>query len=177
MQMPQHILRSCVWLALAVKLEMNWLQQGLRGVSRWRTANSRTPHSNNRFIIEANSTNWNAGLSAYATVIHLPPRTCAFTTILLWNRGLVPRSCSQFVIFRLLGKTFGLQKEKWNALCRPEVKDTTFPPSVAGGNAFYCGRWKLVPVYRSKGLRRCRSPVFKHVQTYRETRVETQHTP
>lgn len=177
MQMPQHILRSCVRLALAVKLEMSWLQQGLRGVSRWRTANSRTPHSNNRFIIEANSTNWNAGPSACATVTHMPPRTCAFTTILLWNRGLVSKRCSKFVIFRLLGKAFGLQKKKFNALCRPEVKDTTFPPCVPGGNVFYCDRWKLVPVYRSRGLQQCRSPVFTHVEMYRKTRVETQHAP
>lgn len=85
--MRQHIVHSCVWLVLDVKLEISWLQQGLRGVSRWRTASCRTPHSNNRLIIELNSTNWNAGPTAYTTVMHSPPRTCAFTTILLWNRG------------------------------------------------------------------------------------------
>lgn len=80
------------------------------GVSRWRTAHSTTPHSNNRLIIEANSSNWNPGPTADATAIHLPPRTCAFLTILLWNRGLVSKRCSKFVIFRLLGKIFLLQK-------------------------------------------------------------------
>lgn len=30
-QKPQHILRSCVRLALAGKLEISWLQQRLRG--------------------------------------------------------------------------------------------------------------------------------------------------
>lgn len=146
---------------------ISWLQQGLRGVSRWRTANSRTPRSNNRLIIEANSTNWNTGPPAYATVIHLPPRTCAFTTILLWNRGLVSKRCSELVIFRLLGKTFVLQK-KVKCTLQTWGQNTTFPPSIPGGNVFYCDRWKLVPVYRSKGLQQCRSPVYTHMYKHTE---------
>lgn len=81
----------------------------------------------------------------------------------------------QICHFLVIGQSVCTAK-KFKALCIPEVKNTTSPPSSPGGNVFYCDRWKLVPVYRSKGLQQCHSVVLTHVQTYRNTRVETQYT-
>lgn len=143
---------------------------GLRVVSRCRTASSRTPHSIGSLLNPTAQIEMRAQLLTQQQLLHLHAHV--HLQFFCEIQALYHSTNCQILV---IGQRICTAK-KLNTLCRPEVKNTTFPSSIPAGSEIYRDRWKLVPVYWSKGLWQCHSPVLTHVQTYRNTWVETRYT-
>lgn len=166
--------------SLPVELEMGWLQSSLWGVSRWGLlAGGLGSQTNGRYWTQQQKLN--VGPAAYTTVIHSQTHrpTRAHADLELFCHEIKVKSLtataelsfvkkeiiSQLSFFFFFRDSRQIAAAKNSLYMIANIWTVVLSAPHPEGDLFYCDRWKRVPVYWSKALSLCLSPVLAHVQT------------